>query len=155
MYGHLRILVAEDRAEDVFFLKRAFLKAGVNAPIEVVTDGEQVVDYLRGAERFGDRQAFPLPKLMLLDLKMPRQDGFEVLRWLRGQEGLRRLPVIVLSSSGEPRDVDLAHELGANGYAKKPVSFDRLVEFVRDVEAFWLKEHVYPELETGAATAGA
>jgi CheY-like chemotaxis protein len=148
MYRDVEILVAEDSEDDALLLRRAFLKAGVNVRIEVVDDGEMAVRYLDGAEPFEVRRSFPLPKLMLLDLKMPRQDGFSVLNWLRDQDGLRRLPLIVLSASEEPKDVDLAHELGANGYARKPVSFDRLVEMVRDIEAFWLKQHVFPRLET-------
>src|ERR1041385_4413645 len=102
------ILVAEDNPEDAFLLKRAFLQAGINVRLDFVQDGEEVIHYLKGENGFSDRTAFPFPTLLLLDLKMPRLDGFDVLRWLQGQGGLRRLPVTVLSSSDQPKDVNQA-----------------------------------------------
>ena len=146
MYRHFKILVAEDNPHDAFFLKRAFLRAGINAPMHFVDDGEQAVNYLDGNSPFADRQSFPLPNLMLLDIKMPRLDGFGVLRWVRRQPRLCRLPVMVFTSSGEPRDVDLAHELGANAYTVKPSAPDQLLDVVLSVERYWLRHHRYPSL---------
>jgi CheY-like chemotaxis protein len=146
MYRHFKILVAEDNPHDAFFLKRAFLRAGINAPIQFVDDGEQALNYLGGATPFTNRESFPLPNLMLLDIKMPRLDGFGVLRWVRRQPRLRRLPVVVFTSSGEPRDVDLAHELGANAYTVKPSAPDQLLDVVLSVERYWLRHHRYPSL---------
>lgn len=141
MYRDFRILVAEDDENDAYFLKRAFLQAGINAPLEFVKNGENAVAYL--TER-GEGEKESLPKLMLLDLKMPGMNGFGVLRWLRGQKWLGQLPVVVLSSSNYQPDVDLAHELGANGYVTKPVGLDSMLEVVRDIEGFWLRRHCCP-----------
>jgi len=153
MYRHIRILVAEDNPHDAYFLKRAFLKAGINAPLHFVHNGQEALDYLAGSHEFTDRGAFPLPSLMLLDIKMPLIDGFQVLKWLRQQPGLLKLPVIVFTSSGEPRDVDLAHELGANGYTVKPSGSEQLFETVQSLEHYWLKQHCYPTLSARPAEA--
>lgn len=146
MYRHIRILVAEDNPHDAYFLQRAFSKAGINAPMHFVQDGREAVDYLAGQEEYRDRDAYPLPHLLLLDIKMPLMDGMQVLKWLREQPGLRRLPVIILSSSAEPRDVNLAHELGANGYTMKPSGVEELLEIVLCLERYWLRHHCYPTL---------
>jgi len=146
MYRHVRILVAEDSQDDRYFLKRAFLKAGINAPIGFVEDGVSAIEYLGGKGRFRDRYDFPLPHLMIMDLKMPLLDGFGVLKWLRAQPGLCQLPVLVLSSSQEPNDVDLAHELGANGYTVKPSNPAEMRGLVECIEVYWLKSHCYPTL---------
>jgi len=105
----------------------------------VASHGEEALDYLAGGGGFADRGRHPFPALILLDLQLPRRSGHEVLEWLRGQEeGLRRLPVVVLTSSKEPRDVNRAYELGANSYLVKPVSFEALLELVKAVERYWL-----------------
>jgi CheY-like chemotaxis protein len=112
----------------------------------VATHGEEAVDYLAGGGGFEDRGKHPFPALMLLDLQLPRRSGHEVLEWLRAQEeGLRRLPVVVLSSSKEPRDINRAYELGANSYLVKPVSFDALLELVQLLERYWLGLAERPE----------
>ena len=144
MYRHIKILVAEDNEHDAFFLKRAFLKAGINAPIEVVADGEQAIKYLGGRQPFSEQPGFTAPKLLMLDLKMPVVDGFAVLEWLRQQPGLKQLPVLIFTSSGEPEDVDRAHELGANGYTVKPSGAEDLAEVVQCIERYWLRRHCYP-----------
>jgi CheY-like chemotaxis protein len=146
MYRNFRILLAEDSEDDATLLKRAFIRAGVNAPIQVVEDGEKTLDYLTGMGPFSDRKEFPLPNLILLDLNMPLMDGFAVLDWLRKQPGLRRIPVIVLSSSGLQQDVDLAHEFGANGYSVKPGDISGLTELISHIESYWLREHRYPKI---------
>jgi CheY-like chemotaxis protein len=148
MYRHVRILVAEDNEADAFLLKRAFLRAGINARMEVVPDGVTAVGYLLGEGPFRDRAVFPMPHLMILDVKMPGLDGLQVLKWLREQPGLRRLPVVVFSSSDEERDVNRAHDLGANGYTRKPSSLEGLGEFVSGIEAYWLRQHRYPTLQS-------
>src|ERR1043166_8865305 len=120
------MLVAEDREEDVEILKLAFEKAQVNVPLHFVSNGEEVIEYLKGEGRFSNRDEYPLPKVLLLDLKMPVLSGFEVLEWLRLQPSLRRLLVVVFSSSDLPEDVNRAFELGANSYVVKPIDFNKL-----------------------------
>ncbi len=144
MYRHLNILVAEDNGDDAFFLKRAVLKAGINAPMQFVPDGEEALKYLEGGGRYADRSTFPMPSLLLLDLKMPGVDGFQVLGRVRKDPMLRRLPVIVFSSSVAQGDVDRAHEMGANGYCVKPCGDEGYEGIVEGLEKYWLRQHHYP-----------
>jgi len=139
-----RVLVAEDDPSDVFFLKRAFQMAGVPASLQFVRDGQEAIDYLDGENRFADRNTYPLPDLMLLDLKMPRLDGFDVLNWLRQQPGLKRLLVTVLTSSDQPQDINRAYDLGANSYLLKPHNAEHLSELVKQVERYWLEVNRCP-----------
>jgi len=94
--------------------------------------------YIIGAEHYGDRRQFPLPVLILLDLKLPRRSGFEVLEWLRSQPELKRTPVVILTSSKETVDINRAYELGANSYLLKPVTFEALQEMMKAINLFWL-----------------
>lgn len=132
------ILLVEDDPNDVLLIKRAFRKANLANPIHVVGDGEAAVAYLAGQAPYTDRERYPLPMLLLLDLKMPRKSGFEVLAWLREQPGLKRLPVVVLTASRETNDINRAYELGANSYLVKPVAFDTLLEMVKTLNLYWL-----------------
>src|SRR5947207_15233949 len=100
------ILHVEDDPNDVLLIARAFRKAEVPVQIQVVNDGEQAVHYLSGTDAFAQREQFPLPALVLLDLKLPRKSGIEVLEWLRAQPGLKRIPVIMLTSSRQPMDIN-------------------------------------------------
>jgi CheY-like chemotaxis protein len=131
------ILLIEDSADDALLVQRAFRKLGGETRIRVLDNGEKAVAYLGGEGDFADRVRFPLPDLMLLDLKLPRRSGFEVLEWLRGQPGLRRLPVVVLTGSREAADVERAADLGANSYLVKPVGFDALLELVDAFQSYW------------------
>jgi CheY-like chemotaxis protein len=140
----LRILVAEDQLDDVLFLRRAFAKAGVNAPIYFARDGGEVMNYLQGNPPFENPVEFPLPNLLLLDLKLPRVSGFQVLEWLRAQPGLSRLLVVVFSASGESEDVTRAYALGANAYIIKPHEPDELVRTVERLQNYWLNIHAEP-----------
>lgn len=139
------ILLVEDNPDDVLLIKRAFKKAGLGHSLQIASHGEEAVDYLAGGGEFADREKHPFPALMLLDLQLPRRSGHEVLEWLRAQEGLRRLPVVVLTSSREPRDINRAYDLGANSYLVKPVSFDALLEMVQVIERYWLGLTERPE----------
>src|SRR5256885_13845161 len=113
---HAMILIAEDREEDVFLIRRAFERAGVRNPLFVVGDGQQAQDYLEGVGKYRNRDEFPLPDLVLVDLKMPKMDGFELLEWIRGTEHLRAMRIVVLTSSEDVYDVNKAYELGANSF---------------------------------------
>src|ERR1041385_8319073 len=125
------ILLAEDDINDVLLLERAFEKAGLRPSLRVVNDGEAAIEYLSGRGIYADRERFPVPFLLLLDLKMPGTDGFEVLQWLRNDPELKRLLVVVLTSSNLQADVDRAYELGANSYLVKPVGFDEMLHLVQ------------------------
>ncbi len=128
------ILLAEDDPNDVFFMRRALQKANIELPLQVVSDGQQALDYLNGEGPFSDREQHPLPALMLLDLKMPFLDGFEVLTWINSHAALKRIPVVVLTSSAEERDRRKAAELGAKAYFVKPPKPETLKEIMQFVD---------------------
>lgn len=140
------ILLAEDNPDDALLIRRAFRKANVLNPVQVVADGDEAVAYLAGEGAYADRERHPLPTLLLLDLKMPRRSGLEVLAWLRGQPHLRPLPVVVLTSSRETADINQSHELGANSYLIKPVSFEALLGMVTAIHLYWLLLNKSPEV---------
>jgi len=140
------ILLVEDDPNDVLLIRRAFRKSDVANPIQVVGDGEEAIAYLSGRGPYADRERTPLPVLLLLDLKLPRKSGFEVLEWLRQQPGLKRLPVAVLTSSAETPDVNRAYDLGANSYLVKPVRFEGLLRMVQTLNLYWLIINEKPDL---------
>lgn len=127
------ILLVDDDPHDVFFLRRALQQAGVRRPLRVVRDGEEAVHYLQGFGPYADRDRHPLPCLVLLDVKLPKRSGLEVLRWLRGRPDLKDLPALMVSSSGEPRDLEEAAAYGVEAYRVKPVAFDELVRLAREI----------------------
>jgi len=129
------ILHVEDDPNDTLLLEHACRKAGVVFNLQAVSDGDQAIAYLRGLNAFSDRAKHPMPKLILLDLKMPRVSGFDVLTWLRSEDSLRGLPVVVLTSSNHDADVKRAYDLGAKSYLVKPVGFEALVELVKTLPA--------------------
>jgi CheY-like chemotaxis protein len=132
------ILYVEDSADDVLFMRTALRKADVANRLCTASDGQEAVDYLSGTGKFSDRNEFPLPGLLLLDLKMPRLTGMEVLAWIRQQPAFKLLPVIVVTSSAQQTDVVRAYELGANGFLVKPVGPAELTEMCRSIKQFWL-----------------
>lgn len=127
------ILLVDDDENDVLFLRRALGQAGVTQEIRVVRDGEDAIAYLSGRGRYGDREAHPLPCLIVLDLKLPKRNGLEVLRWLRGQKELGGTPVVMVTSSGETHDQEAAEAHGVEAYRIKPVSFQELVRLAREI----------------------
>src|SRR5262249_38465399 len=138
------ILLVEDDSNDVLLLQRAFQKAGLRDVLRVVRDGEQAIEYLSGQGPYADRERHPLPFLVLLDLKMPGTDGFDVLQWARGEPDLKRLLIVVLTSSHLQSDVDRAYELGANSYLVKPVEFNEMVNLIQRFEAYWTELNRIP-----------
>ena len=138
------ILLVEDNPDDVELTRLAFAEAGAPHRLHVLSDGAEAVDYLLRRGRHAAREAADLPALVLLDLNLPRLDGREVLQTIRADDATRCLPVVVLTTSAEPGDVDQAYALGANSYIQKPVEFDRFVEVVRQVGRYWLAINLPP-----------
>jgi CheY-like chemotaxis protein len=139
------ILIVEDREDDILVMRRAFDKASLANPIKIVRDGEEALAYLSGEGKYSSRDEYPLPALILLDLKLPRMDGFEVLTWIRKQDGLRGLPVVVLTSSDQLRDVNRAYEIGANSFFVKELDFQSSVDLSRLLQRYWLQKALKPE----------
>lgn len=140
MLDQFAILLAEDDENDIFLMGRAFDRAGIPNPLFVVRNGQEAVDYLAGTGEYSRRDKYPLPGLMLLDLKMPWMDGFDVLKWLRTHPQFDLLPVVVLTSSKLQADVDKSRQLGVYDYRVKPQGFDDLVRLLDDVRKCWLDE---------------
>ena len=155
MMNNQFILLAEDDPNDVLLIQRAFQKAGMRHLLKVVRDGEEAIAYLSGEGEFADRERFPKPFLLLLDLKMPGADGFEVLRWTRAEPETKRLLVVVLTSSNLQADVDRAYDLGANSYLVKPVSFDEMVNMIQRFEAYWTEINRIPTSPSSQVPAAA
>ena len=123
------ILLVEDNEDDVFLMERAMRQAGISLPMQLAENGREALDYLKGAGKFTDRMAFPVPLVIFLDLKLPYVHGFEVLRWLKQESALGHIPVAVLSSSLEESDRLTADKLGAKAFLVKPPSPDILAGF--------------------------
>jgi CheY-like chemotaxis protein len=134
------ILIAEDNPDDVEMLRRSFQQAGIEATLEVVINGAEAIQYLEGSGPYTRSGHWRLPDFVLLDLKMPGKDGFDVLLWVRQQEALRDLPVIVLTSSDEVRDVNRAYALGANSFLTKPLDFTDFKNTIYAAYRFWVKQ---------------
>jgi CheY-like chemotaxis protein len=132
------ILVVEDNDDDVALIRRAFRKTSVTKRVEVARGGAEALAYLFGRPPYDDRTRYPLPDLVLLDLKMPRMDGFEVLEIIKSASRTRRIPVVVLTSSSESKDVGRSYDLGANSYLVKPVAFEHFSCVVAELEKYWL-----------------
>ena len=138
------ILLVEDSEDNIFLVRHAMRKAGVTTPLEVVTSGEQAVEYLSGTNGYCDWKQFPLPAIVLLDLKMPGMSGFDVLKWIRQQPGLKALRVAMLTSSDMPGEIKLAHDLGANIFLTKPVELERFIEIMKTLNDHWLRQAQSP-----------
>ena len=153
MLNEAAILLAEDDENDIFLMGRAFDRAGIPNPLFVVRNGQEAVDYLAGTGDYAQRDKYPLPGLMLLDLKMPWMDGFDVLKWLRTHPQFDLLPVVVLTSSKLQSDVDKSRQLGVYDYRVKPHGFDDLVRLLDDVRKCWLDERFNRYCTSQAAPA--
>lgn len=141
------VLLVEDDLNDIFLVKRAFKMAQLQNPLQVVTDGEEAVHYLGGQGKYADRDAFPLPRLIVMDIAMPRMTGFDVLNWIKHDGVLRRIPVIIVSSSDRPQDINRAYELGANAYMVKPMNFRAVEHLFQSITHYWGLECAKPELQ--------
>jgi CheY-like chemotaxis protein len=134
------VLQVEDDPNDVFLFSRAFKKAQVDAELRAIEDGDQFVSFLSNLAANGG----VLPDLVLLDIKLPRKSGFEVLEWLRKHPSLKHIPVIMLTSSSQPLDVRRAYDLGANAYLVKPMDVDEIVRLLGTIRDFWLSANLAP-----------
>jgi CheY-like chemotaxis protein len=138
------ILHVEDDPNDALFFREACRKAALPFVLQVVQDGESAIAYLQGADPFSDRQRHPFPNLLLLDLKIPRKTGFEVLKWIRSQPALNMLPVIIFTSSTHEGDMQRAYDEGANSFLVKPVIFEDLIETVKAIHLYWFRMNRTP-----------
>ena len=132
------VLLVEDDDDDVAIARRAFEKGRIGNPLYVVGDGEEALEYLRQTGRYSDPGAAPRPSLILLDLNMPRVDGREVLRIIKRDEDLRLIPVVVLTTSSDARDVLSCYRAGANTYVTKPLDFEEFLGAVMTIVRYWL-----------------
>ena len=133
------ILYVEDEETDIFLVRIAFKKGKIDIPLHTVKDGEAALHYLRGTGAYADRAEFPFPGLVLLDLNIPRLHGLKVLKWIREQPSLAKLPVVIYTSSEQPKDVAAAQQLGANDYQVKVPSIDLIIKKMQRVIERWLQ----------------
>ncbi|HXF09639.1 MAG TPA: response regulator [Desulfuromonadaceae bacterium] len=131
------ILLVEDEENDAMLLKMAFKRNNVQNPIQWVRDGSEAVAYLNGEGAYADREKHPFPEVLILDLKMPRMTGLELLSWIQERPALRIIPTIVMTSSRQDPDIQKAYEMGANTYMIKPSSFDELIDLTARIHAYW------------------
>lgn len=139
------ILLADDSSDDVLLIRSAFKRSGFEDPVYVVSNGEQVVQYLKGEGAYADRKRFPVPHLLLLDLNMPRMNGFDVLAWIRGRQEWMCLPIIVLTTSFYGPEIKRAYDLGANSFITKPPEFSQLIASLKEIAEHWLRRALLPE----------
>ena len=145
LWRHLKtVLLVEDNSDDVFVMKMACQRSGIPHQLKVAEDGDAAVDYLSGAGKFKDRAAHPFPDVVFLDIKMPKRDGHEVLQWIREQPAMKNLPVVMLTGSVQPSDVDRAFELGVTSYLKKVACPAEFGQAVRIILKYWLDLHITP-----------
>ena len=143
------ILLVEDNEMDIELTLDAFQTSRLANPVQVVQTGDAALHYVHGQGEFADRHRYPLPDLILLDLKMPGLDGMDVLRELKSHPKFRRIPVVVLTSSSDEGDRALTYDLGVNSYLVKPVSFEGFIEVVRSIQEYWLTLNVAASTEWG------
>lgn len=141
---HHHLLYVEDNHDDALLIQRVFKKMGNPCTVSWMEDGAAALAYLKGEGEFEDRQKHRFPTLALLDIKLPRYTGLEVLEWIRSQGQLSALPVIMFSSSRNLEDIRRAYDLGANAYLVKAVGYDELTETLKTLAGFWLGKNVLP-----------
>ncbi|MBJ6800857.1 response regulator [Geomonas propionica] len=145
-YVNHTILVVDNDQDQAHFTKLALQRVGVITPVQSAKDGEEAIGYLSGRGAFQDRDSYPMPVLMLLDLKLPHISGVGLLSWLREQPALKRLPVVVLTTPVAEADLNRAYELGCNSFLFKPNSFNALLVMMQNLVQYWLGLNVAPEL---------
>ncbi len=148
--ARLPILLVEDDAEDVEITRRAFRKANIRNPLYVVRDGAEAMEFLRHTGRHSDGAKAPRPALVLLDLNLPRMNGRDVLAKVKGDPQLRRIPVVVLTTSAADTDVATCYDRGANSYITKPLDFGEFLRVVTTIGSYWLETVQIPDIPAGA-----
>ncbi len=141
------ILLVEDNPSDIGLTKRAFEKNRIQNKLVVAEDGQEALDYLFGTGAYTGRDTSEMPAVVLMDLKLPKVDGLEALRRIRGHDLTKRLPVVILTSSREDQDVAMSYDLGANSYIRKPVNFQQFAEAVRTLDLYWVVLNEPPPLK--------
>jgi CheY-like chemotaxis protein len=141
------ILLVEDSDDDVFLISRAFKNVGLVTPLLRATDGQDAIDYLSGKDIYADRVKFPMPSLVLLDIKLPFISGLEVLRWIRGQAPLVALPVVMFTTSNQECDVRSAYSARANAFLVKPARLEECTNIASVIKQFWIDANIAPPLE--------
>jgi CheY-like chemotaxis protein len=140
------ILLVEDEAADSLLVRRAFEKAGVENPIQALSNGDTALSYLEGIGEYQDRKKYPLPVFILLDLKLPGMMGLQLLKWIRTRKELRLIPIVVLTNSADEIDVKSAYEAGANSYLLKPADRNEVSRVIGVIQTYWLEHNVTPPL---------
>lgn len=147
------VLYVEDEENDAYFMRRSFARAGLETCLQVVDDGQAAIDYISGRGVFANRQKYPMPSMVLLDLNLPTVSGFQVLKWIRQQPQLQELPVIIFSSSPREEDKSRAKELDADDYLEKPdsgIGFGTILEALKQK---WFTQPAIPPLHTQSSPA--
>ena len=138
------IMCVEDSPEDLETIQRAFKKVGMVNPMIHFEDGDEALDYLFRRDKYSDAGNNPLPNMILLDLNLPGTDGFEILAEIKQDEKIKKIPVVVLTTSSDERDIEKCFQAGANSYIVKPVSFDGFVDAVKRLKDYWFSISVIP-----------
>lgn len=146
----ITILMADDDPDDRLMTQEAFTECRLRNPLQFVSDGEELMDYLLRRGEFTDEQRFPMPGLILLDLNMPRRDGREVLRDIKADPALRGIPVVILTTSKAEEDVVRSYRDGVNSFITKPVTFSALIEVVQALGKYWLEVVDLPDSPEGS-----
>lgn len=140
------ILLVEDDSADAALLRRGFEKAKVMNPVIHLSNGDEALGYLAGVRQYADRRKYPLPALILLDLKLPGMTGIQLLQWMRVQGEIKRIPVVVLTSDDSPDTINAAYDLGANSYLLKPGNAADIARMVETIQRYWVKLNEPPQL---------
>lgn len=140
-----KILMVDDDPNDTLLIQRALRSTLVEGHVISVENGEQAINYLAGEGEYADRDRFPLPVFILMDIKLPRKTGLEVLAWMKEKDSLRSIPVIMFTSSNQQADIKQAYDLGANSYIVKPVEYSKLEKTLRDLIHYWASLNQFPE----------
>ena len=153
-HKHPVILIAEDDADARFMLRRAFDQLGLDTPLQFVRDGEQAMAYLAGEGIFANRGEYPVPDLLLLDLKMPRKSGFDVLEWLQKQPTLSALRTVVLTTSEDIYEINRAYRSGASSFLTKPINFSEFRDTIHAIYRYWIDMNRTPDVSRPGSAGG-